>query len=86
MDPTAKEVNPRELWSLAEANPRRVAELAKCQVLCRRCHAEKSSAESAAKVRHPSTTTYTNGCRCEGCRKAHRDAYAEYQKRRRGAA
>jgi hypothetical protein len=38
------------VWSLAPSNPVRVAELAKCQVLCHACHLAKTKADIADKI------------------------------------
>jgi len=52
-----KEIATRSLWSLSPKNPQRVKELAKCQVLCRKCHRGKTdSIDSLHRVRgdeHP---------------------------------
>jgi 5-methylcytosine-specific restriction endonuclease McrA len=60
VDPSAKAMSPRALWSLATDNPVRVAELAKCQVLCYECHSEKTRRENgevfANKHRRPLLT------------------------------
>lgn len=42
IDPTIKKYEPRALWGMSEANPNRIAELAKCQILCHDCHKEKT--------------------------------------------
>ena len=44
IDPRDKKMNPALLWSLSPANPKRIAELAKCQVMCRIHHQEKTRA------------------------------------------
>lgn len=50
-DPAEKEISPTYLWVMGPNNPRRIAELAKCQVLCVGCHRGKSGREiSAMKV------------------------------------
>jgi DNA-directed RNA polymerase subunit M/transcription elongation factor TFIIS len=58
-------------WSVA----RREAELAKCQVLCERCHRTKSAeelvAQAAARRRHGTTAMY-RFCNCAPCREANR--------------
>lgn len=55
------------------------AELKKCQLLCRKCHWDKTAKERGLKrSEHPSVSAYRNyGCRCPGCRIAN----AEYQRK-----
>lgn len=55
-----------KIWSWSKT--RREAEIAKCQVLCRACHAARHAAE---RTRH-GMSRYRNGCRCEVCRTAKR--------------
>jgi len=61
--------DPATLWSLALTNPKRVKELAKCQVLCDTCHSTKNELESLKEV-HGNASTYRNGCRCDPCTNA----------------
>jgi 5-methylcytosine-specific restriction endonuclease McrA len=42
VDAATKSMYVSVVWSMALDNPKRVAELAKCQVLCHPCHIEKS--------------------------------------------
>lgn len=42
IDPATKVYAPASLWGMSDRNPRKRAELAKCQVLCYDCHLEKS--------------------------------------------
>lgn len=44
-----------------------VAELAKCQLLCRDCHKAKSDAEATTR-RHGTHPMCRAGCRCDPCR------------------
>lgn len=48
IDPATKAVEAWKIWQHTEA--KRVAELAKCQVLCNPCHILKSTAESRARA------------------------------------
>lgn len=50
---------------------RRQIELAKCQVLCRKCHRIKSNAELARPLVHGTAARYKHHkCRCAECREA----------------
>lgn len=63
------------IWSWGEA--RRLAEIAKCLVLCRGCHqrAHSEVRKLEAELRNPHGTRnrYQLGCRCADCREAKRD-------------
>lgn len=69
IDPSQKESH--KIWSWSE--PRRLAELAKCQVLCTLCHLEKTRLENRiAYENKPIPHGTRNGyqvrkCRCEQC-------------------
>ena len=52
IDHRTKALNPKALWSLSPQNPIRIAELAKCQVLCFDCHQGKSTETRARGERH----------------------------------
>lgn len=52
------------------------AELAKCEVLCRRCHAEIHT--GSLRIEHGSGG-YRRGCRCEVCRRAKAAQMARYR-------
>lgn len=57
---------PSAIWSRREEV--RTRELAKCQVLCSTCHAEKSRSESF-QGNHGARAMYErHGCRCEPCK------------------
>jgi 5-methylcytosine-specific restriction endonuclease McrA len=65
VDPTAK-VN-HKIWSWSAA--RREAELAKCRVLCRRCHIDRHAEELRKPLTHGTVNGYVRkGCRCTACR------------------
>lgn len=68
-----------ELWSIAEN--KFFEELEKCQILCGRCHREKSLecgdyGGGHNKIDHPCGTAgrYGKGCRCELCKEAKRQS------------
>lgn len=63
VDPSTKVTH--NVWSLSEA--KRLAELAKCQVLCEKCHQKKSDEERRRTVTHGTITEYKFGCRCNLC-------------------
>jgi hypothetical protein len=69
----------RWMWNLSKT--RFLEELHKCQLLCRACHATKSTVErglSPARGRHGTLSTYRH-CRCELCVAAKRDYNARYK-------
>lgn len=69
-DPTQKLMNPSLLWSLAPTNPKRILELAKCIVLCEKCHLKETKKQKQKDIIHGSATMYRYGCRCKLCRQA----------------
>jgi 5-methylcytosine-specific restriction endonuclease McrA len=80
MDPD-KKVSHR-IWSWREE--RRLEELAKCQVLCRPCHNEKTSRERGA-PEHGTNARYTSKkyyCRCQPCKSAHNAVNKKYQRKK----
>jgi 5-methylcytosine-specific restriction endonuclease McrA len=79
IDPSEKSLNPTAVWSLAKTNPKRIAELAKCQVLCYDCHLSKTLA-SIPEVPHGTHTRYVKyKCRCSDCRAAHAVTNSKYR-------
>src|SRR6476620_8738222 len=50
-NPAEKEIPTRALWGMSPRNPKRIAELAKCQVLCHDCHKQKTTREAGKLVR-----------------------------------
>lgn len=56
------------IWSWSEV--RRLAELAKCIVLCRECH---------DMLHYSQCHSYRLGCRCPECTEAHRLRHARYR-------
>ena len=72
VDPTKKVSH--NIWSWSQK--RRDAELAKCQVLCKGHHREKTNAALMAGAEHGTRRKYKQGCHCVPCRGAN----AEYRK------
>lgn len=74
------------IWTYGEE--KRIAELAKCQALCRSCHKIKTSAERATPLIHGTFTGYAKKrCRCIECTKAnaaHHRAWLKKNKKRAG--
>lgn len=65
VDPNSK--TDHKVWSWAE--PRMLAELAKCQALCHQCHLEKTIKQLSTPLIHGLISSYMkHGCRCELCR------------------
>lgn len=56
-----------------------LAETAKCQVLCRDCHIEKTWGEDRGRAGCGTLASYRRGCRCDECRGAN----AEKNRRQR---
>ncbi len=85
IDPKTKAINVDMLWR-RHADVRN-AELAKCQVLCRKCHRLKTNEEAAMRMggwsRCGSYSRYIRGCRCEKCCEANTQ-YHIRRRRRKG--
>lgn len=67
-----------KVWSWAE--DRRNTELAKCQVLCEKCHKKKTALESWRPIPHGTSSGYRRHCRCVKCAKAHSIDMKSYHK------
>lgn len=71
------------IWSWGEA--RRLAEIAKCVVICsvchRRAHAEARRFEAELRNPHGTYLRYKMGCRCDACRAGNRDHQRESKAR-----
>lgn len=80
IDPKLKTMNPTRLWSLSEE--KRNFELQNCQVLCSKCHKEKTA---LAKLRpHGFYSRYKRGCRCEECKAANAKQKRDRELRKKG--
>ena len=83
VDHRSKRLAPARLWSLALTNPVRIEELAKCQVLCKNCHAQKTWLQLIT-TEHGSTM-YRNGCKCDICRESQKLRTRGYRARLQAA-
>lgn len=71
IDPETKTTH--NIWSWSE--PKRLAELAKCQALCNPCHKEKTKLyvqELFTFTVCGTHSKYASGCRCDDCKIAQR--------------
>lgn len=78
VDPSTKCFSIMERWKLSIEDL--AEELAKCQLLCHPCHAEKHAAVLAE---HGTVRRYRQGCRQECCRRAVREQRQKYPRRRK---
>jgi hypothetical protein len=74
--------NPEEkeghcIWSWAES--RRLREIEKCDILCKKCHIEHH-AKLLEKNVHGTDTMYNKGCRCTECKKFKSDKNKRFRK------
>lgn len=68
------------IWSWSEE--RRNEELKKCQVLCKKCHKEKTKKEISKSTIHGTITAYkspSRKCRCSLCKEAQRKYQESYR-------
>lgn len=61
-----------KIWSWSKE--RQATEIAKCQVLCGKCHQVKTSLENSKPLIHGTNAGYTRKCRCTNCKDAHATA------------
>ncbi|WP_079074766.1 HNH endonuclease [Streptomyces atriruber] len=80
IDPSQKAEH--SIWSWSKV--RREAEIAKCQILCRPCHWEKTKAQMGW-GKHGTPSCYKRGCRLPGCRTAYSAYRKELRNRKRKA-
>lgn len=80
IDPDKKKYMPAALWGMSDKNPNKIAELAKCQVLCKIHHKEKTKLWwETVKAQH-GLTLYGRGCKCDVCVEAKRISNAKRYK------
>lgn len=72
-----------KIWTWREE--RRNEEIRKCQVLCKKCHIQKTNREKGEHLKHGTVGMYKSRqyrCRCLPCKRAN----AQYEKQRRKRA
>lgn len=78
IDPTEKISH--KIWSWKES--RRKEELRKCQVLCKKCHKQKTIKYIEDNRKHGTSTMYSNfKCRCDLCKEYKRVIARNYKKK-----
>lgn len=78
IDRKTKLYTPTKLWGMSRTNPKRVAELAKCQVLCTICHNTKTVAEKSIPCND--RLAERKGCNCDLCKKLHASRMRRWRK------
>ena len=68
-----------KIWSWSKV--RREEELSKCQVLCKNCHAEKTSKDLNWGTYTHGNSGYRLGCRCNICKDTHSIRMKKYRNR-----
>ena len=81
IDGSLKTMNPTRIWSRTPEI--RAKELTNCQVLCYRCHKQKTSEERQVDNPHGVYAKYKDGCRCTDCRAANAERSRVARARRR---
>jgi 5-methylcytosine-specific restriction endonuclease McrA len=77
IDPSEKQIKISTIWSRSQEV--RDKELAKCQVLCKSCHLNKTKSQRK-KPEHGMVTMYDNyKCRCDLCKEAKRKKEMKYR-------
>lgn len=77
INPSEKKYHTRNIWSRTEEV--REEELAKCQILCKICHAKKTLEQSYPISHGKYRSGYRRGCRCEECVQCARAYWREYR-------
>lgn len=77
VDRSKKLLSPAKLWSMSRDNPKRISELAKCQVLCFNCHKAKTSGELSKSCTERKVEQ--KGCKCDRCKKLHLDRVSKWR-------
>ncbi|WPH68534.1 HNH endonuclease [Stenotrophomonas phage BUCTxx99] len=83
IDPTTKSFTIGNMWSVNKESF--WAEVAKCQLLCVKCHSEKTLVDlkrKSAKLEHGTLSSFKY-CKCPDCKKAKADYMREYMRKRR---
>lgn len=82
IDPSLKLYKPSDLWSLSKTNPRRIAELNKCRVLCAVCHQTKTSKEQMTTEHGDAMYHGPLKCKCVVCKAGHKQHNAKWRNRK----
>jgi len=77
IDPSKKSFTLARNWTRARHLTEE--ELSKCQLLCAKCHMEKTIRERQKKISCGTATSYRHGCRCTECK----GAWNNYMKEKR---
>ena len=83
IDRRTKTLDLGKLWNVSKV--RFDAEIEKCQLLCAECHSKKTIADlgkKEAKGQHGTRSSYKY-CKCDECRKAQRDYFRRYRRKKR---
>lgn len=85
IDPASKTMTIARMWTASEV--RFQAELAKCQLLCKPCHFEKTLRDrgfTAAKGTHGTLSAYRycGPPKCEDCKRAKREYFTQWKAQR----
>ena len=81
IDRLSKEFSVSAVWSRSENI--REAELGKCQVLCKECHAKKTYEDLYSHIPHGAYSKYRRGCRCVACVASVAPYHRDYRMRKK---
>lgn len=79
IDPETKVTH--KVWSWTRV--KREAELAKCRVLCKQCHRQRSNQQLRRPIRHGTRVGWERGCRCDSCHEALKAHWKLYREKKR---
>ena len=76
IDPASKRFEIANWRKIGATESELLAEIEKCQLLCRECHSEEHQSPCGTRA------AYKRGCRCEDCRQAQSDYARAYRRSR----